>query len=223
MRHLVYNWGGISVTDREILASGVRKLFLTSYLRRDWPRQNLAAFTPQVVRPVRMLVLALRRLCGDCKSGPILRSLDLTLRPKRVCNLLKPGKTKGAAAVGVVYKLLGTSTNTICIDKGPTGDRAGTRVNVIPRDGLLCNDLAYQSGLTFLKQLCNLSQRSYHRQLQIYLRSIGLLTRRRAPIRQLDNKVRQQLDLTTTVVRQPQLIVLSRPAAKLSVRTHRRI
>lgn len=171
-------------------------------------------------------VLRVDRLCGGCKGFRTIESLGLRIPGKSLFNFIKPGKTKGAAAVQVMYKLVPPARKAVAVRNISTllrPGRVGGRVNCIPSFFNICSGLGIDRCVSFCNSVCHVASERVATMSGSLLRLIGLSSGGRICISALSHKVGRQLYITQTLVRGPSLLILSRPGSNLSPHTHIRV
>lgn len=157
---------------------------------------------------------------GGCfGSIGTISSVDFSIRRNRLFNFLNIGNTKGSAMVGVLYALCGGSNKDIHILKGRIkGSSRGVQrsVKVIRRRGSLSRLLAIGRGLRVHKKLCNRAGRGLEGGFSGIIGLLKLGSFLGEPCKGLSKNRGHETRVTTTLVRRPGVLFLSRPAAKLS-------
>lgn len=164
-------------------------------------------------------VVRIRRLKGACKSAATVHSIAFRTGPKRVLNFLKPGKTKGAAAVQVLSNCLPTSRNATQVTKCSIRASSVTihrQVNCLPRSPPLCPRVAMRDFLGFINGVGNIPTKVHRRQTAVTVRHYNLVSQHGIVVHGLSGNCQRQINVTRTVVRSPPIVVLSRPAINLS-------
>lgn len=156
------------------------------------------------------------RLAGVCKRRATIGSMGLRIGGNEVCNLLKHGNTKGAAVVGVVLKLAPVASKRVSMFKRGVGNGRGQvcpEVNTVVRAPKFCPGLAKARGLRVFTGLHNATTPGT---MGATLRVINLPCGSGGLFDGCSLNVGRELNVTGTVLRSPRLLVLSRPAGKLS-------
>lgn len=162
------------------------------------------------------LIVRAGGLAGVCKRRATIGSIGLRIGPNQVCKLLKHGKTNGAAVVGVVLNLAPVASNRISIFKRGVGNRRGhvcPHVKTVVRAPNFCPGLANARGL---RVFTGLQKTPRPGTIGGTLRIIKLPCGSGGLFDGCSLNVGRHLNVTGTVLRSPRLLVLSRPAGKLS-------
>lgn len=109
--------------------------------------------------------LRARSIMGRCTGRLTLSGIDVRIPRKGIFNLLKPGKTNGAALVHVVGHVATPSDNLIHFGKHRFRPRSVCRVNCLPRRHNLCGGVGINRRTVCLTRLGKLSCRRTHVQL----------------------------------------------------------
>lgn len=204
---------------------------IPSHLRSDFVyylkglregRDPLRKFRLSCGRPTRVsngISVRMGGLIHQFNSFATISGASFRIRRKRVFKLLKPGNTNGSAAFGVLYKLLPTDDNRLSITKmglQATQTTTQTGIKCITRGFSLCNVLAIQRGLRFFNNTCKLPQRGVEREVGRILSRFNLDNTRSEVTNSLPNKCGRHLSVTTTLLRRPGVLFLSRPADNVS-------
>lgn len=162
-------------------------------------------------------VISIGKIDGDCNRIRTLGSMYFRIGPKRVFKLVKPSNTKGAALFHVLAALILTSRKGTRIYKrsiiGGCG-RVHQRTKCVPKHFSLCRSLSMRRGLAFFTALFGAA-------VQRGCTLMGSVCRRVRPFgrqhtKGLSNNVGRGLTLDYTLVREPSVLFLSRPAANIS-------
>lgn len=165
-----------------------------------------------------------RGLAGGCGRGATMSGLSLGVGRNRVCNLLKIGNTKGAAAVGVLAALVVPASNRTRLlnrDVGASETTMGRVVKVSPRRDTTTVGLATERGLRLVTRICNFSGGTTGTGTDRLVRHFSVRRFRGHGTGGLSNNRIEELDVTVTLVSRPGVLFLSRPALKLSIVTER--
>lgn len=149
----------------------------------------------------------------------------LAVHGKRVFKLLKPGNTNGSAAVLVVLKLARPASNSIRVYNVSSAERPvrmGQGVNCLPRSIKFCSSVANSRGLVCATHLGNVSSTRTGIGTLRLVRRIKLTKRVGGGAKGCSHNVHRQLKLTSILVGGPRVVVLSRPASKVSPTNIRR-
>lgn len=168
---------------------------------------------------VTVLRIGSLRMC--CKVVRTVGNVSFRMGRKRIVTLVNTGKTKGAAALRAVAKLLSPGGNSIVFRKAsvagvPTRGVISVKVTRIPRKqeiftrldicrGLGVNTCAEGSGGRVRRDLTGICGEFPHLR-----REEGRVTKA------LDNKRRRVLTVKHTLVSGPGVVLVSRPSVKLS-------
>lgn len=146
-------------------------------------------------------------------------SVSFAIRRNSFFTFLKVGNTNGSAAVGVLYAILRGASNGIGVNKcslSGRGGGVGRLVKVIFRNSMLSGRLAIGRGLRSETSCCKLGGGRVTGEVRDLARAFGLSRVLGEGCNALDNNRHEQISVTETLVGQPGLLFLSRPAAKLS-------
>lgn len=158
---------------------------------------------------------------GTFKSVGTIGGLSFSIHGKRLFTFLNIGKTNGSAAVSVVSNRLGGSNNDILVYNGSVSynvNRVTTQLKIIFRGSILSHTLSIHSGLGYHTTLCNVDNGRFGTELSRLSRVLSFGSLLSHPINGLSNNREQEVSVTHTLFRGPRVLVLSRPAAKLSPR-----
>lgn len=178
-----------------------------------------------------MCTVRTSRLCGRfplIKSSPVvtLSRLSFGVQGNYLATLIKPSKTKGAALVHLVTNLLSTASNSLSILKVSIGTRSRTirsELDCVPRGFKLCRRLSIDRGVGLCTSLRNVPLRIEARQFRGLLRVAKLTGFAGHRTNGLSNNVGRGLDLTYALIHSPRLLLLSRPAMKMSPFSEQRL
>lgn len=154
-------------------------------------------------------------LAGSFNGRGMLGKVDRAFRTKGVRKVVKFGNSNGAMVFGYVYNFLRPSEKDMCICKGEVKGSIsfprGAKVVVRDPKFLPCVDKCRGLG-----QLTRLGEGVKRTRVQSTVSEINLSPFSGGGMNRCSLKVERHLKVTRTVVRQPGLLVLSRPFGKLS-------
>lgn len=177
--------------------------------------------------PVAMLVNVDKSYQLDAVLVPVLKSIDLLVRPALFTVLLGPsgsGKT-------TLLNLIG------CIDRPETGEVvvAGCRINQLSDDALsdfrsknigfvfqnfnLIPVLTAYENIEYPLVLAGIAPHERHRRVTRLLEAVGLSDRARNRPGQLSGGQRQRVAIARALVRKPKLVIADEPTANLDSQT----
>lgn len=180
-------------------------------------RQGHLLSPGRVIRhPMRV---SMSRLIEAFNSFATMTGASFAIRHKRMFKLLKPGKTNGAAAFHVLYKLLPMADKSLHMTNiSIIGSHATTEdgFKCMTRGFSLCNGLSIVRGLRFFTNICNLCDRGGSSQVRTIVGRFHLGSIQSVVTNSLPNNCGRHLSVTTTLVRRPGVLFLSRPADNVS-------
>lgn len=166
--------------------------------------------------------MRVRSIMGEFKRRAILSRIDLSIAPKGVCKVVKEGKDNGAILFGDVYNFILPSTKGVLIHNGRIKGSISVprKVKVVVRRPNFLQSCSNFRGLGLLTHLRGgVASRGVGRDVQL----IKLSPRSGGGIKGFSLNVHRQLKVTRTVVRDPSVLVLSRPVGNLSGRNIRSV
>ncbi len=161
--------------------------------------------------------VGIRGVSGDFNGMGTLSNVSFRIRQNRLFNLVNPSNTNGAALFQLLAALLGPSRKQTRISNFSVIGSCRTvhrHIKCVPKHFSLCRSLAMRRGLGFFTTLFNMGIRS----------SCSLITPVCHRVRPfgghetngLSKNVGRGLTLSYTLVRHPDILFLSRPAANIS-------
>lgn len=172
-------------------------------------------------KKIAIRTVRVRNLAGQCHGDITLSGVRLAIRRNRQFNFVKPGKTKGSAAVGLLLSFVGPDGKDTQIFKLSTRGSSrdlGHVVKCIPDSIRCCDGLAIRRVLVVAKGFRRV--RGVGRVVTCCIRHFTL--RPGGGVGSLSLNGQGGITVIGDLVFGPRLLVLSRPAGKLSplVRRH---
>lgn len=148
--------------------------------------------------------------------------IDTALGPK-MCNLLKTGNTNGAALVHVLYTILRSASKRMLLSKGRMASVKTSCqgiLNCLPRSFKCCPGCATIRFLVCVTTLGKVPGGITGGHIARLLRIISLDRITGGGMGAFSNNVGREMKVTRTLLGGPGVLVLSRPATKLSPGRH---
>lgn len=154
-------------------------------------------------------IILVGRMDGSFKDGRLVRGIDVRVRFHSQATVIKSGKSKGSALIGVVLKRLRPSTKRV-------HEKDGLGINCLSRR--IFTSTSSRSIVSTFERKLTMARKRTHRVLTNFLFCNCAIFH---GISRLDNNRGVELHLTRLVRESVGFLVLSRPAGRLSVRSER--
>ncbi len=174
------------------------------------------------------LILQARNLIGACNGHAIIGGISFSIGRKRVINLLKPGKTNGAASFCVAAKLMIPGTkhvfvNSLRVAGCPICGHTHGNVKCLTRRTSIFEGVAIRSGVTSMLRVANGPGRCRGRGLRDLVTRFDLRGMHGGCNSQLSKNRHHHARVTHYLTVSPGFVVLSRPFTKISPVTIRSV
>lgn len=165
-------------------------------------------------------------LAGAFSGFATISSLGLGVRGNRFFNLLKPGKTNGAAAVDLLSALLLPAGKRVLVSNRRLAERhpsLGEGVDIVARRCSVHRSVGVSRVVRCRNHLCFVPEGRVGREARRLLRFYSLLGFHGHAIHGLSNKVGHGLVIYQTLLASPRVLLLSRPATNVSTLSEERV
>ena len=144
--------------------------------------------------------------------NPVLRGVDLHVRPGEFVTLVGPNGAGKSTLLGIVATLLPPTSGTVRVGGWALpgqADRVRRHIGLVSHHALLYRDLTAAENLTFYGKLYRLDDPEA-RALEA-LRAVGLFSRQRDPVGTFSRGMLQRLTIARATLHEPDVLLLDEP------------
>ncbi len=169
------------------------------------------ATTPVAGAPALQLE-GVRKSYGDFQA---VKPLDLTVPLGSTYALLGPNGAGKTTAIRMALRILDRDAGEIRILGHPLSQRALERVGYLPEERGVYKRMKVKSFLMFMAELKGVSRRDAGPRIAEWLERLDLADRADAKVQELSKGMQQKLQFISTILHQPELVVLDEPFSGL--------
>ncbi len=163
------------------------------------------------------MVLNIDGLCKSYGTRPVLKNLNLHLKPGEVYGLLGPNGAGKTTTINILCNLIRPDRGTITINNLPLSSATLPLIGVAPQENLLYRSLSCLENLDFFAKIYGIEHRQRQRQVRACLEAVNLIDRASCPVETLSGGMQRRLNIAVALVHQPQLLILDEPTTGLDI------
>lgn len=141
--------------------------------------------------------------------------LSFEVRPGEIFGLLGPNGAGKTTSIRMILDIFKPDSGEISVLDGPMTEEKKNRVGYLPEERGLYQDIPLERCLTFLAALKGMHERDAGQKLEGYLKQFDLYDVRNKKVKELSKGMQQKAQLITTLVHDPELIIIDEPFTSL--------
>ncbi len=157
-------------------------------------------------------MIKIKQLMKQFGLNPVLRGVDLHVRPQEFVTLVGANGAGKSTLLRIVATLSQPTAGEVRVGGWRLPDHAGRvrrHIGLVSHQPLLYGDLSAAENLTFYARLYNLPDAE--ERVTRALREVGLVGRRRDPVRTFSRGMVQRLTIARATLHQPDILLLDEP------------
>jgi ABC-2 type transport system ATP-binding protein len=141
--------------------------------------------------------------------------VSFDVEPGEIFGLLGPNGAGKTTTIRLLLDIFRPDRGTVSILDGPMSEEKKNRIGYMPEERGLYQDASLEACLVYLATLKGLSSREARRRLTPYLERFDLAAHRTKRVRELSKGMQQKAQLISTILHEPELIIIDEPFAGL--------
>jgi ABC-2 type transport system ATP-binding protein len=137
--------------------------------------------------------------------------VSFTVEPGEIFGLLGPNGAGKTTTIRIILDIFKPDAGRVAILGGLMTEAKKDRIGYMPEERGLYQDISLDRCLSYLASLKGLSKAEAHKRIERYLARFDLLAHRRKKLKELSKGMQQKAQLITTLVHQPDLIIIDEP------------
>ena len=141
--------------------------------------------------------------------------VSFEVKPGEIFGLLGPNGAGKTTSIRIILDIFKPDSGKVTIFGGPMEELKKNRIGYLPEERGLYQDLPLENCLIYLASLKGMEKQKSQEKILNYLDRFGLLDYRKKKIKELSKGMQQKAQLITTLVHEPDLIIIDEPFSAL--------
>jgi len=137
--------------------------------------------------------------------------VSFTIEPGEIFGLLGPNGAGKTTTIRIILDIFKPDAGRVALLGGPMTEDKKDRIGYMPEERGLYQDISLDRCLSYLASLKGLSEVEARKRIERYLERFDLLAHRRKKLKELSKGMQQKAQLITTLLHQPDLIIIDEP------------
>ncbi|MCP4567507.1 MAG: ATP-binding cassette domain-containing protein [FCB group bacterium] len=152
--------------------------------------------------------LQLRAISKSYGDVTAVESLDLSVPKGSIYGIIGPNGAGKTTTIRMIMDIIAPDSGQILIDGNPPGNDFKNRVGYLPEERGLYKKMTLREVLLFLGQLKQTSKKKLGKDMDVWLDRMGLADYKNKKVENLSKGMQQKLQFITTLLHEPDLIIL---------------
>lgn len=149
---------------------------------------------------------------GDVKA---VRDISFAVEPGEIFGLLGPNGSGKTTSIRVALDIYRPDSGSVAVFSGALTDESKQRIGYMPEERGLYQDVTIDGCVTYLAALKGLDKFETKRRLDEYCKRFDLDDSRNQKIKQLSKGMQQKVQIISTVIHEPELLIVDEPFSGL--------
>lgn len=152
------------------------------------------------------------------KNFGSMRAVDqvsFEVKPGEIFGLLGPNGAGKTTSIRIVLDIFKPDSGEVSILGGPMNETKKNQIGYLPEERGLYQDIQLEYCLQYLASLKGLDKHTAHERIAQYLERFDLAQHRKKKVKELSKGMQQKAQLISTLVHEPQLIIIDEPFTAL--------
>lgn len=145
----------------------------------------------------------------------VVDQVSFEVNPGEIFGLLGPNGAGKTTTIRIILDIFKPDSGKVTIFGGPMEESKKNRIGYLPEERGLYQDIPLESCLIYLASLKGLEKQKSQEKILNYLDRFGLMDYRKKKIKELSKGMQQKAQLITTLVHEPDLIIIDEPFSAL--------
>ena len=141
--------------------------------------------------------------------------VSFEVKPGEIFGLLGPNGAGKTTSIRIILDIFKPDRGKVTIFGGPMEESKKNRIGYLPEERGLYQDLPLEHCLIYLASLKGMEKQKSQEKILNYLDRFGLMDYRKKKIKELSKGMQQKAQLITTLVHEPDLIIIDEPFSAL--------
>ena len=145
----------------------------------------------------------------------VLDHLSFDVKPGEIFGLLGPNGAGKTTTVRIILDIFKPDSGSVKVFGSGMSEKKKDLIGYLPEERGLYQDINLENCLNYLASLKGLSSNESHKRINEYLIRFNLDEHKKKKVKELSKGMQQKAQLITTLVHDPQLIIIDEPFAAL--------
>jgi ABC-2 type transport system ATP-binding protein len=160
-------------------------------------------------------VIAVEGISKAFHGRSAVSDLSFTVERGNLFGLLGPNGAGKTTTIRMILDLVRPDSGTVSVLGGAMARAVASRIGYLPEERGLYRDVSVLDGLVYFARLKGVPSSAARRRALERLEQVGLLDSADEPVRALSRGMQQQVQFLTTVLHQPELLIVDEPFSGL--------
>ncbi len=142
-------------------------------------------------------------------------NVSFEVKPGEIFGLLGPNGAGKTTSIRIILDIFKPDSGKVTIFGGPMKESQKNKIGYLPEERGLYQDIPLEQCLTYLASLKGLEKQKSQEKILSYLERFELMDYRKKKIKELSKGMQQKAQLITTLVHDPDLIIIDEPFSAL--------
>ncbi len=141
--------------------------------------------------------------------------VSFTVEPGEIFGLLGPNGAGKTTTIRILLDIFKPDSGSVSILGGAMTEEKKNRIGYLPEERGLYQDIPLDRCLVYLATLKGMEENAAHEKVNAYLERFELTEARKKKVKELSKGMQQKAQLITTLVHQPDLVIIDEPFSAL--------
>jgi len=162
-----------------------------------------------------MTIISASNISKRFGSVQAVDNLSFEVHPGEIFGLLGPNGAGKTTTIRIILDIFTPDSGDISILGGKMDEEKKNRIGYLPEERGLYQDIPLERCLTFLATLKGMNENKASAELTRYMKLFDLYENRSKKVKELSKGMQQKAQLITTLVHDPELIIIDEPFTSL--------
>jgi ABC-2 type transport system ATP-binding protein len=159
-----------------------------------------------------IIVDQISKTFGSLKA---VNDVSFTVEPGEIFGLLGPNGAGKTTTIRILLDIFKPDSGSVSILGGAMTEEKKNRIGYLPEERGLYQDIPLDRCLVYLATLKGMEENAAHEKVNAYLERFELTEARKKKVKELSKGMQQKAQLITTLVHQPDLVIIDEPFSAL--------
>ena len=143
------------------------------------------------------------------------RDVSFDVRPGEIFGMLGPNGAGKTTCIRIMLDIFKANSGKVLVFGGQLDDSLKNRIGYLPEERGLYKDMKLETTLVYLATLKGVSEKTARSHLEVWLKRLDLYEHRNKKIQDLSRGMQQKAQFISTLIHEPDLIIVDEPFSGL--------
>ncbi|MFN2126892.1 MAG: ABC transporter ATP-binding protein [Anaerolineales bacterium] len=143
------------------------------------------------------------------------RDVSFDVRPGEIFGMLGPNGAGKTTCIRIMLDIFKANSGKVLVFGGQLDDNLKNRIGYLPEERGLYKDMKLETTLVYLATLKGVSEKTARSHLEVWLKRLDLYEHRNKKIQDLSRGMQQKAQFISTLIHEPDLIIVDEPFSGL--------